>query len=80
MPHMPYLNALLQEAMRTYPSVPLGLPHCVSEDLPFKGYVIPKGAVIYGNIWGMLHNPEQFPEPFKFNPDRFLSSTPEPDP
>ncbi|KAG8788402.1 hypothetical protein FRC12_014605 [Ceratobasidium sp. 428] len=79
-PRMPYFNALLQEVMRTYPSVPLGIPHCASEEIPFKGYVIPKGAIIYGNIWGMLHDPEQFPEPFTFNPDRFLSSTPEPDP
>ncbi|KAG9074417.1 hypothetical protein FRC06_010714, partial [Ceratobasidium sp. 370] len=81
--HMPYFNALLQEVMRTYPSVPLGIPHCASEDIQFRGYLIPKGATIYANIWGMLHNPEQYESPFTFNPDRFLSKqqpTPDPDP
>ncbi|KAG9077645.1 hypothetical protein FRC06_008788, partial [Ceratobasidium sp. 370] len=97
--HMPYYNALLQEAMRTFPPVPLGIPHSASEDIQFRGYLIPKGALIYGNIWytfnlqayivrqltntinrGMLHNPEQYESPFNFNPDRFLKSSPEPDP
>ncbi|KAG8743732.1 hypothetical protein FRC10_011514 [Ceratobasidium sp. 414] len=97
--HMPYYNALLQEVMRTFPPAPLGIPHSVSEDIQFRGYLIPKGALIYGNIWygfkvqacsvrqlinvikrGMLHNPEQYESPFDFNPDRFLKSSPEPDP
>ncbi|KAG8743731.1 hypothetical protein FRC10_011513 [Ceratobasidium sp. 414] len=60
MSHMPYLNALLQEVMRTYPCVSLdrftkirieGVPHCASEDIHFRGYLIPKGAIIYPNIW-----------------------------
>ncbi|KAG8695405.1 hypothetical protein FRC08_007853 [Ceratobasidium sp. 394] len=78
--HMPYYNALLQEVVRTFPSVPLGLPHSATEDIHFCGYLIPKGATIYGNIWGMLHDPEQYESPMDFNPDRFLKSTPEPDP
>ncbi|KAG9119316.1 hypothetical protein FRC07_005710 [Ceratobasidium sp. 392] len=78
--HMPYYTAVLQEAIRTFPSVPLGIPHCASEDIQLRGYVIPKGTVLCANIWGMLHDPERYESPFDFNPDRFLKSDPEPDP
>ncbi|KAG8710668.1 hypothetical protein FRC09_020987 [Ceratobasidium sp. 395] len=80
MDHMPYFTAVLQEVIRIFPSVPLGIPHYTSEDIQLRGYTVPKGAIIYANIWGMLHNPEQYDSPFDFNPDRFLKSESEPDP
>ena len=36
------------------------------------GYRIPKGAVILGNIWHMLHDSEIWKEPNTFKPERFL--------
>ncbi len=29
----------------------LGLPHCVTEDDVQSGYFIPKGSLVYANIW-----------------------------
>ncbi len=37
-----------------------------------KKYVIPRGTTIMVNIQGVHHNPEQWPEPKKYLPDRFL--------
>ncbi|KAH9020010.1 cytochrome P450 [Lactarius pseudohatsudake] len=36
------------------------------------GYFIPKGAVIIANAWAILHDPELYPDPEAFDPDRFL--------
>ncbi len=29
----------------------LGIPHCVTEDVVQSGYLIPKGSLIWANIW-----------------------------
>ncbi|CAE6445592.1 unnamed protein product [Rhizoctonia solani] len=38
----------------------------------YKGYRIPKGAIVLGNSWAISNNPEVYSEPERFNPDRFL--------
>ncbi|KAF5334395.1 hypothetical protein D9611_013524 [Ephemerocybe angulata] len=67
-----YINALIKEIFRFHQPVPLGIPHATSEDDICDGYFIPKGTVVMGNAWEILHNPEDFPDPFTFNPDRFI--------
>ncbi|KAG9092434.1 hypothetical protein FS749_015754 [Ceratobasidium sp. UAMH 11750] len=77
---LPYVEAVLQEAMRYYPVVPLCIPHSTDRDIEFRGYLIPKGASIEPNIWGMLHDPTTYHNPHLFLPSRYLQPTPEPDP
>lgn len=36
------------------------------------GYFIPKGTVVLPNHWAIHLDPEVYPEPEKFNPDRFI--------
>jgi cytochrome P450 len=36
--------------------------------------LIPKGTVIVGNTWAVLHDPASYDEPEKFNPDRFIKN------
>ncbi|TCD69243.1 hypothetical protein EIP91_008346 [Steccherinum ochraceum] len=67
-----YIRAITLEAMRWIPVVPLGLPHRVMQDDEYEGCLIPKGTIIISNAWAMLRNPEDYPEPERFNPDRFL--------
>ena len=33
---------------------------------------IPAGAVVIGNAWAILHDPELFPDPESFNPSHFI--------
>ncbi|CAE6404087.1 unnamed protein product [Rhizoctonia solani] len=75
-----YTDAVLKEVIRSYPVFPLGLEHHASEDIEVRGYRIKKGTIIEGNIWALMHDPTMYPDPFAFNPDRFLKSTPEADP
>ena len=49
--NLPYINAILKEALRWHPVVPLGLPHVPTEDGLINGFLVPKGAVIMANIW-----------------------------
>ncbi|KAI9375047.1 cytochrome P450 [Aspergillus egyptiacus] len=79
-PNLPYIDAIVKEALRWHPVAPMGIPHmCTVEDV-YKGYRIPKGSIIMPNIWAFTHDPEAYRDPMSFHPDRFLSDTPEPDP
>ncbi|RXW15021.1 hypothetical protein EST38_g10834 [Candolleomyces aberdarensis] len=71
-PQLVYVEALIMELLRWHQPVPLGVAHATSEDDLYEGYFIPKGTVVMGNIWHILHNPETYPDPFNFNPDRFI--------
>jgi len=77
---LPYINALVLEVMRWYSVTPTSVPHRVVEDNIHEGYMIPKGALIIPNIWFMMHDPQVYPEPSKFDPERFLGPQPQPDP
>ena len=48
---LPYISALVLEVLRWNPAVPLGLAHRVTQDDVYRGYVVPKGTVVWANIW-----------------------------
>ena len=41
-------------------------------DVVFEGYLIPKGTIMRACLWEGHKNKDVFPDPFKFDPDRFL--------
>ncbi|KDQ54011.1 hypothetical protein JAAARDRAFT_113130, partial [Jaapia argillacea MUCL 33604] len=69
---LPYIEALMKETLRWLPITPLAVPHASTEDDVYNGYLIPKGSIIFGNAWSILHDPVAYPEPEKFKPERFL--------
>ncbi|KAJ7203972.1 cytochrome P450 [Mycena rebaudengoi] len=69
---LPYLDAVITEGLRWRPVAPLGLPHRLSVEDEYRGHRIPKNALIFVNVWHILHNPNIFAEPDKFRPERFL--------
>ncbi|KAF5309878.1 hypothetical protein D9619_010562 [Psilocybe cf. subviscida] len=70
-PDLPYVRSVAAEILRYAPSIPLGIPHTVTKDDYYDGYFIPKGTIVFPNIWHMTHDPEIYPNPDKFDPDRF---------
>ncbi|KAJ7127431.1 cytochrome P450 [Mycena crocata] len=52
--------------------VPLGMPRFLAIEDENKGYRLPAGSIVMGNIWGILHNEAMYPDPYSFKPERFL--------
>ncbi|KAJ8086075.1 hypothetical protein PM082_004894 [Marasmius tenuissimus] len=79
LPDLPYISCILQEIHRLYPPVAL-IPHSnireeVYDDLeeikaPLR---IPKGSWVMANVWAVVHNEDEYPEPELFKPERFES-------
>ncbi|CAE6435190.1 unnamed protein product [Rhizoctonia solani] len=77
---LPYIDCIIKEVCRWRSVAPLAIPHkCIKDDY-YKGYRIPQGAMVIGNVWAMSNDPEVYIQPEVFNPDRFsdplLSSAP----
>lgn len=80
---LPYVEAIVKETFRWHPVAPMGLPHLSQQDDIYEGYRIPKDSVIMPNIWAFTHDPNVYPDPMTFKPERFLATpgqTPELDP
>ncbi|KAI0058112.1 cytochrome P450 [Artomyces pyxidatus] len=78
LPYLPYVQALVKEVLRWAPVAPLGLPHRVIEDDVYMGYRIPKGTIMVPNIWlvpNIMRDPDCYPDPFKFDPGRFITDS-----
>lgn len=71
--NLPYTNLILQETYRMNPLSSLGIPHASVADDVYNGMFIPKGTVIYPNVWAMTHDESVYAEPFRFWPERYLS-------
>ncbi|KAH9163791.1 cytochrome P450 [Lactarius sanguifluus] len=72
-PRLPYIEAMSRELLRWHMVTPLGVHHSPTDDDFYKGYFIPKGLVIF-RCWlkAVLHDPELYPDPEAFKPERFL--------
>lgn len=71
--NLPYLNGVINETMRLKPVAMGGLPRQVHSDYVLGGkYHIPKGMLVASNIYCCQTNPEYWPEPLAFKPERWL--------
>ncbi|KAI0257948.1 cytochrome P450, partial [Gloeopeniophorella convolvens] len=73
-PRLPYINAICIELLRWRLVLPSGFPHATTEDDTYNGYFIPKGSIIIPNAWAILHDPERYPDPETFKPERYLNT------
>ncbi|EIW86087.1 cytochrome P450 [Coniophora puteana RWD-64-598 SS2] len=70
---LPQLDAFIQEALRWRPVITLGIQHKSTADMVWNGYHIPAGATIIGNHWALSRDPDAFPDPDKFDPQRWIN-------
>jgi cytochrome P450 len=70
LPKLPYTQMVLQESMRLYPPVWI-FPRAARCDDEIDGYAIPAGSLIFPCPLLTHRHPEFWPEPARFDPERF---------
>jgi cytochrome P450 family 110 len=69
---LPYLNAVCSESMRLRSAVPSSTPRIANVPVTIQGYDFPAESIIIPALHLTHHRPDIYPEPQRFNPDRFL--------
>ena len=72
MDEMPYLRAMVKETLRIKPPVTM-VPYKTLKAFPIsEDYTVPAGSMVIPSFYNALHDPEVFPEPDEFKPERWL--------
>lgn len=69
---LPFSDAVIHEVQRFLDLVPFSIPHYALKDVAFRGYNIPKDAVIIPLLHSVLKEEKQWETPYSFNPQHFL--------
>ncbi|CAG8896929.1 unnamed protein product [Penicillium egyptiacum] len=72
---MSYLQATLQEALRMYPPLPLGMPRVVpSGGAVVSGHLVPENTTVAVASWATYQSSSNFKDPQLFFPERWLNT------
>jgi cytochrome P450 family 135 len=71
-----YLEAVVKETLRSRPVVPVVARH-VTQPVELGGYMIAAGTILMVSIYLVHSDPDTYPEPDEFRPERFLNGIPE---
>jgi cytochrome P450 len=71
LPKLQYLNRVLDEVLRLYPPAWMLARRALQEDV-ISGYRIPAGSLVYFSPYMVHRHPAHWPDPERFDPDRFL--------
>lgn len=74
LPHLPYLEQVINETLRLFPAAYLTTRQSLAED-GILGVTIPAKSMVMINIYGMHHHPAFWDEPKAFKPERFADET-----
>ncbi|HWH45899.1 MAG TPA: cytochrome P450 [Thermoleophilaceae bacterium] len=71
-----YLTATLQEVLRRRPVLPNTAPRFVAKPVEIGGRHYEPGCALVANAYLVHHDPETYPDPYAFRPERFIDEAP----
>ncbi|MCA9716850.1 MAG: cytochrome P450, partial [Myxococcales bacterium] len=74
---LPYLGAVIDETLRRYPIIDVVFRRLL-RPATFAGYEVPAGVILCPAIVLVHQDPNIYPDPERFDPERFLGKKPRP--
>lgn len=69
---LPRVEAFILEVQRHANIAPFAIPRAPKKDFSYNGYNFPKGTCVCFALDSVLMDPDIFPDPSKFKPERFI--------
>jgi cytochrome P450 len=74
-PQLKYVEMVMAESMRLYPPA-WAMGRKALKDFELGPYFLPRGTTMLMSQWIAHRNPDYFPDPLRFDPERFAPSSP----
>ena len=71
-----YLTATVNEILRRRPVLPNAEPRLTKREITIGGFTYPKGVALLASAYLVHHDPNIYPEPYAFRPERFFGTSP----
>lgn len=71
--NLPYLQAIVKEALRLYPPLPVTTREC-RQACKIQGFDVPQNTTVLINLYAIMRDPELWENPNEFYPERFLAN------
>ncbi len=71
-----YVTATVQETLRRRPVLPNAAPRLVMEPVEVGGWRYEPGVCLIADSYLLHHDPDIYPDPYAFRPERFLDEQP----
>jgi cytochrome P450 len=76
LPQLSQLDRVVKESMRLLPPMPILFTRVAAAQVPLGPYTLPKGANVVISPYITQRDPERYPEPRRFRPERWDALTP----
>lgn len=70
LPQLRYTEMVMAESMRIFPPV-WSVGRMAKADYPIDGCTIPAGSILLMSTWVVHHHPKLYPDPLRFDPERW---------
>jgi cytochrome P450 len=71
-----YMTATINEILRLRPVLPNAEPRLIKRPIEIGGFEYPAGVALLASAFLVHHDPEIYPEPYAFRPERFVGRQP----
>jgi hypothetical protein len=71
-----YTTAIVHEILRLKPVLPNAEPRLTKQEVTIGGFTYPPGVALLASGFLVHHDPEIYPDPYAFKPERFVGKAP----